>query len=55
MVNVKISYTVYWNYTVKQMVLDGEAQCARQIVTLPNYEGKIVASDELHYPVVSCI
>ncbi|THU64441.1 hypothetical protein C4D60_Mb01t26490 [Musa balbisiana] len=25
---------------------------SRQIVTLPNYEGKIVASDELHYPVV---
>ncbi|XP_065040815.1 phosphatidylinositol/phosphatidylcholine transfer protein SFH8 isoform X2 [Musa acuminata AAA Group] len=37
---------------ILKMVLDGEAQCARQIVTLPNYEGKIVASDELHYPVV---
>ncbi|CAL9192079.1 unnamed protein product [Musa hybrid cultivar] len=37
---------------ILKMVLDGEAQCARQIVTLTNYEGKIVAYDELHYPVV---
>ncbi|CAL9072939.1 unnamed protein product [Musa textilis] len=37
---------------ILKMVLDGEAQCTRQIVTLPNYEGKIFASDELHYPVV---
>ncbi|RWW81760.1 hypothetical protein BHE74_00009805 [Ensete ventricosum] len=42
---------------VKQMVLNGEAQCARQIVTVSNGEKKIIAYAKPHYPTVisSCV
>lgn len=34
------------------MILNGEAQCARQIVTVSNSEGKIIAYAKPQYPVV---
>ncbi|RWW32450.1 hypothetical protein GW17_00002873 [Ensete ventricosum] len=37
---------------VKQMVLNGEAQCARQIVTVSNGEKKIIAYAKPHYPTI---
>ena len=36
----------------KQMILNGEAQCARQIVTVSNSEGKIIAYAKPRYPAV---
>ena len=35
-----------------QRVLSGEAQCGRQIVTVSNGEGKIIAYAKPHYPAV---
>uniref|UniRef100_A0A1D1XXY6 Sec14 cytosolic factor n=1 Tax=Anthurium amnicola TaxID=1678845 RepID=A0A1D1XXY6_9ARAE len=37
---------------ILKMVLNGEAQCARQIVTVSNSEGKIIAYAKPHYPAV---
>lgn len=37
---------------ILKMVLNGEAQCARQIVTVSNSEGKIIAYAKPHYPIV---
>lgn len=34
------------------MILHGEAQCARQIVTVSNSEGKIIAYAKPRYPLV---
>ena len=34
------------------MVLSGGAQCGRQIVTVSNGEGKIIAYAKPHYPAV---
>lgn len=38
-----------------QMVLSGEAQCFRQIVTVSNSEGRIIASDKPRIPMVRII
>ncbi|RRT82280.1 hypothetical protein B296_00002360, partial [Ensete ventricosum] len=38
-----------------QMVLSGEAQCARQIVAVSNGEGKIIAYAKPQYPTVSSL
>lgn len=35
-----------------QMVLGGEAQCSRQIVTVSNSEGRVIACDKPRYPTV---
>ena len=35
-----------------KMVLNGEAQCARQIVAVSNCEGKIIANAKPRYPTV---
>lgn len=35
-----------------QMILNGEAQCARQIVTVSNSDGKVIAYAKPHYPMV---
>ncbi|XP_008784937.1 phosphatidylinositol/phosphatidylcholine transfer protein SFH8-like [Phoenix dactylifera] len=37
---------------ILKMVLSGEAQCARQIVTVSNGEGKIIAYAKPRYPVI---
>lgn len=37
---------------ILKMVLDGEAQCARQIVTVSNSEGKIIAYAKPQYPAI---
>jgi hypothetical protein len=34
------------------MVLSGEAQCSRQIVTVSNNEGSVIACEKPHYPMV---
>jgi len=42
-----------WNDPhIQKMVLDGEAQCARQIVTVSNSEGKIIAYAKPQYPAI---
>ncbi|CAA6665598.1 unnamed protein product [Spirodela intermedia] len=37
---------------IVKMILNGEAQCARQIVTVSNSEGKIIAYAKPQYPVI---
>lgn len=39
-------------FSIKQMVLNGEANYARQIVTISNSEGKIIAYAKPQYPTV---
>lgn len=37
---------------ILKMVLNGEAQCSRQIVTVSTNEGGVTASDKPHYPMI---
>ncbi|CAA6671470.1 unnamed protein product [Spirodela intermedia] len=37
---------------ILKMILNGEAQCARQIVTVSNSDGKVIAYAKPHYPMI---
>lgn len=42
-----------WNDPmIKKMVLNGDAQCVRQIVTVTNSDGKIISYAKPHYPAI---